>query len=72
MWLHSMEVHAGWQRARTPKGGVDSKLGSSDAPHDGRISRTYLRRLYLRENALISGGIKYQCSVIALINREWV
>ena len=60
------------QRARTPKGGVDGWLGIPDAHDDGRIGRIYLRRLYLRENALISGGIKHQCSEIALINEEWV
>jgi len=60
------------QRARMAKGGVDGSFGISDAHHDGQISQIYLRRLYLRENAIISGGIKHQCSEIALINGEWV
>jgi len=60
------------QQACTPKGGVGGRLGSSDAHHDGRISRAYLRRLYPHENTFISPGIRYQYSEIALINMERV
>ena len=60
------------QQAGTPKGGVGGRLGSSDAHHDGRISQAYLRWLYPHENTLISPGIKYQYSEIALINMERV
>jgi len=56
MQSNSTEVHAA---GHTPEGGVSSRLGRSDAHHDGRISQDYLRRLYLHENTLISPGIKY-------------
>ena len=57
------------QQARTPKGGVG---GRYNAHHDDHISRAYLCWLYPRENTLISLGIKYQHSEIALINLERV
>jgi hypothetical protein len=57
---------------REPLCKVTERSHVTDAHHDGRIRPAYLRRLYLRENTLISAGIKYECSELALIHMEWV
>ena len=56
MQFNSMEVCAAGMHTQVGGGG---RLGNSDAHHDGRFGRAYLRRLYPHENTLISLGIKY-------------